>query len=142
NGVRLYTGKAPNAPKEFAYSHSVFPAVIPQEKNNYRYAVILQSGDGSVIRATLRLGIRGRRVEASVGQFFLEVARGYVGAHIPWDDRKTPRTLKALEKFGDVFRSAGMNEFYEFRTRTWFTLEEWEAFARSGRMAGSGFDWL
>jgi hypothetical protein len=141
-GVRLYTGPVSNAPEGFGYRNSVFSAVTPQPRDYHRYAVILQSGDGSVIRAHLRLRLRGRRVETSLSQFFFEVARGYVSAQIPWNDRKTSRTVVALEKFGEVFRSCGLSGLYEYWSKEWFSWEEWEAFARSGRMrtTGTGFD--
>ncbi|MCL6624338.1 MAG: hypothetical protein K6T17_06955 [Fimbriimonadales bacterium] len=75
-----------------------------------------------------------------MSQFFFEVARGYVNAQLPWNEQKTSRTVVALEKFGKVFRSCGLSGLYEFWSKEWFSWEEWEAFARSGRMTGTGFD--
>ncbi len=138
-GVHLYTGVVKNVPREYRLPDGVGDDVwVSREYGIYR--IVLQSRDGAVVVARLRLRLRGRRLETSLSQFFMEVARGYVGAQIPWDDGKTNRTVVALEKFGDVFRSSGLSGLYDMYSRAWFTLEEWEAFARSGQMRGTGFD--
>jgi hypothetical protein len=143
-GVRLFTGTWRHLPRPIPIEQSVAPASEPAVEfspgDYFRFSVFLQSGDGWVIRCNLRMGLRGRRVETSLSQFFFEVARGYVNAQIPWNEQKTSRTVVALEKFGEVFRSCGLSGLYEYWSKEWFSWEEWEAFARSGRMTGTGFD--
>ncbi len=79
---------------------------------------------------TLRIRVGnlfGIRIEAVLVWGFLVTVGGF---------------LVALEKFGEVFRSCGLSGLYEFWSGVWFSWEEWEAFARSGRMrtTGTGFD--
>ena len=138
--MRLFTGTWRHLPRPMPIPTSVVQAVEPSPKDYIRFSVFLQSGDGWVIRCNLRMVLKRGKVETSVSQFFFEVARGYVNAQIPWNEEKTSRTVVALEKFGEVFRSCGLSGLYESWSGEWFSWEEWEAFARSGRMTGTGFD--